>query len=274
MTSDSSNPRYSVIVPAYNEAEWLPECLSAAREAMQAVNLEGEVVVVDNNSTDTTAEIARQMGARVVCEPINQISRARNAGAKAARSQYLVFVDADTRLPPPVLAEAIANLDSGECCGGGATVAFDRPLTGLMKQLLRLWHWLAHRYGLAAGCFVYCRRDAFDAIGGFSERVFASEEVWFSRQLGRWGKQQGKPFRLIDTQSVVTSSRKLDHPLSVHVALLLALLFPPAVYSRRLCNVWYKRRPRLRREPSQANQDEAPQAQQSSSGHTAHEENH
>jgi glycosyltransferase involved in cell wall biosynthesis len=243
---DEDKPRFSVIVPAYNEAEWLPECLSAVHEAMQAVAMAGEVVVVDNNSTDATADIAREGGARVVFEPVNQISRARNKGANAAAGDFLVFVDADTKLLPRVLFEALTNLESDDCCGGGATVQFDQPITGLARQLMRLWHWLARRYGLAAGCFVYCRRDAFDAIGGFSERVFASEEVWFSRRLVNWGKEHGKPFRLITSESVVTSSRKLDHPLSVYLTLLVTLLFPPAVYSRRLCTVWYKRRPRVR----------------------------
>jgi glycosyltransferase involved in cell wall biosynthesis len=245
VTADDTKPRYSIIVPAYNEAEWLSDCLSSLSDAMLATPMIGEVVVVDNNSTDATAAVARESGARVVFEPVNQISRARNAGAKAARGDYLVFVDADTRLPAPVLVAALDNLQRGDCCGGGALVSFDRPITGFARHLLCFWHWLARRYGLAAGCFIYCLREAFQAIGGFNERVYASEEVWFSRRLVSWGKKQAKPFRLITSESVVTSARKLEHPWRTYITVIIALLFPPMVYSRRLCTMWYHRRPRV-----------------------------
>jgi glycosyltransferase involved in cell wall biosynthesis len=245
MNSVEKNPRYSIVVPAYNEAEWLPACLEGLHRAMEAVDLPGELLVVDNNSTDSTADIARGADARVVFEPVNQISRARNAGGRAARGDLLVFVDADTVLPPSVLEEALQNLGQGDCCGGGAAVSFDRPITGPAKWLVALWHWLARRYGLAAGCFVFCLREGFEAVGGFNERVYASEEVWFSRRLGKWGQQRGKRFHLITTAPVVTSARKLDHPWSTYLALFVTLLFPPAVYSRWLCWVWYTRKPRV-----------------------------
>jgi glycosyltransferase involved in cell wall biosynthesis len=244
MSDSQTKPRYSIVIPAYNEAQWLPGCLAAVKDAMESVAAKGEIVVVDNNSTDETADIARESGARLVFESVNQISRARNAGAQAARGNFLVFLDADTLLPAELLIEALDNLESGDCCGGGVMVAFDRPVRGLAKMLIGLWHWLARRYGLAAGCFVYCLRDGFDAIGGFNERVYASEEVWFSRQLGKWGKREGMGFRLITSTSVVTSARKLDYPLSTYLTLFTALFFPPAVYSKWLCWTWYHRRPR------------------------------
>lgn len=244
MSDPQPKPRYSIVIPAYNEAEWLPDCLAAVKETMGSVATTGEIVVVDNNSTDKTAYIAREFGARVVFESVNQISRARNAGARAAHGDFLVFLDADTLLPAELLNEALDNLERGECCGGGVMVAFDRPVRGLAKLLIGLWHWLARRYGLAAGCFIYCLHEAFDAIGGFSERIYASEEVWFSRQLCAWGEREGKEFRLITSTSVVTSARKLDHPLSMYLTLICALFFPPAVYSKWLCWTWYHRRPR------------------------------
>ena len=76
--------RFSVIIPAYNEEKYLPAALSAVNKAIETAPMVGEVVVVDNNSTDRTAAIAAELGARVVFEPVNQISRSRNAGAKAA----------------------------------------------------------------------------------------------------------------------------------------------------------------------------------------------
>ena len=84
--TDVDAPEYSIIIPAYNEAAQLPITLPAVREAMSAVDAIGEVIVVDNNSKDDTAQVAEQHGVTVVFEPVNMISKARNAGAKAARS--------------------------------------------------------------------------------------------------------------------------------------------------------------------------------------------
>ena len=88
----------SVIVPAFNEERLLPESLAAIGTATRAFTDAGwstELIVCDNNSTDRTAEIARAAGATVVFEPHNQIARARNRGAGAARGEWLVFVDAE-----------------------------------------------------------------------------------------------------------------------------------------------------------------------------------
>ena len=75
---------YSVIIPAYNEEKWLPKTLAALSKAMAEIDCPGEIIVVDNNSSDHTAEVARQSGAIVFFERVNQISRARNTGANAA----------------------------------------------------------------------------------------------------------------------------------------------------------------------------------------------
>jgi|GEM_PF-5627576 len=127
---------YSVIIPAYNEQVWLTRSLPALREAMHGLPWEGEVIVVDNNSTDQTAQVAREHGARVVFEPRNQISRARNAGARVARGRYLVFLDADTYLSRQLLQTALRNLDERTCCGGGALVDFDQTFPRGVRWML------------------------------------------------------------------------------------------------------------------------------------------
>src|SRR5260221_6675890 len=93
--------KLSVIVPAFNEEKRIVACVRSIHAALAAnasLMLETEVIVADNNSTDATAELARQEGARVEFEPINQISRARNAGARVASGDWLLFVDADCAL--------------------------------------------------------------------------------------------------------------------------------------------------------------------------------
>ena len=126
-------PRYSIIVPAFNEELWLSRSLPAIRRAMGAVDKLGELIVVDNNSTDATARVAERHGAKVIFEPVNQISRSRNAGARLAQGAYLIFVDADTLITTDLLKAALTNLESGACCGGGALVRFENPCPWHMR---------------------------------------------------------------------------------------------------------------------------------------------
>ena len=97
----------SIIIPAFNEERLIEHCLCSVSIALAAnarPNFSSEVIVVDNNSTDATADLARQAGAQVVFEPVNQIGRARNAGAAVATGDWLLFVDADC-VPVPDLTD-------------------------------------------------------------------------------------------------------------------------------------------------------------------------
>ena len=234
---------YSVIIPAYNEQLWLVRSLPVLRDAMTGLPWEGEVIVVDNNSTDLTAQVARDHGARVVFEPRNQISRARNAGARVAQGRFLVFLDADTSLSRELLHSALHNLEERDCCGGGALVTFDPVFPRGIRWMLTLWNSLALRLHLAAGCFIYCLREAYEDIGGFSERVFVSEEIWFSRALRKWGRPRKLAFLVIAQPRIRTSSRKVQvRPVRNLLAFFFVLVFPPAIYSRKLSALWYQRK--------------------------------
>ncbi len=237
-------PIYSIVVPAYNEAGELPATLAALRRAMRAQRQPGELIVVNNNSTDATALVAKREGAdKVVFERINQIARARNAGAAAAAGRYLVFVDADTRISPRLLRDALAALVKGAACGGGARVRFEGETTLVGRFGIRLWEHISRFTRTAAGSFLFCRRDAFDAVGGFDERLYAGEEVRLSRLLKRWGRSRRLDFVIFRDAPVETSARKLQWYSSAEVLgwVALMILLPFAVRSRRLCAFWYKR---------------------------------
>lgn len=237
-------PNYSIIIPAYNEAAELPTTLAAIREAMAAVSAPGECIVVDNNSSDATAQVARAHGAdHIVHEPINQIARARNAGAAESSGQHLIFIDADTRIRPELLAEALRLLSAGSHVGGGSVVRFEGEVGAIGRFGIGLWEHISKFTRIAAGSFLFCRRDAFEAVGGYDQSLYASEEVRFSRQIKHWGKAQGLRFTILDHSPAMTSARKLQWYSGAQILAWVALMLvlPLAVRSRKLCGFWYDR---------------------------------
>lgn len=192
----------SFVIPAYNEEKYLGPTLAAIHEAARAVGEPYEIVVANDNSSDATAQVAEAGGARVVNVDKRQIAGTRNAGARAAQGEWLVFVDADTQINEAVVRGVMAALRDG-VVGGGAGVRFaDGPpwihrWVGVIALSMRWMRW-------AAGCFVFARRDAFEAAGGFDEQFYASEEIHFSRALKRLGRF------VVLREQVLTSGRKAE----------------------------------------------------------------
>lgn len=232
---------YSIVVPAYNEEEHLPECLNQVRNAMASVYGPGEVIVVDNNSTDRSAAIAGELGARVVFEEHRQIAAARNCGAAVARGKYLIFVDADTLVSGELLRVTLEKLESGKCAGGGAMVRFNGNIPRLSRPLVKAWNCLSRLAGLAAGCYVFARRELFEEVGGFSTRLYAGEELTLSRQLKIAGRKRGLHFIIITNPLVLTSSRKTDAHSSLKLLSVMFLLgiFPFLRRNKKACFLWY-----------------------------------
>jgi len=239
----ASPPRYSVVVPAYDEEALLPATLESIRAAMAAVPWPGEIVVCDNNSRDRTAEIARAAGARVVFEPHNQIARARNTGGRAALGEWLVFVDADTRISPGILGAALDLLASGSCAGGGSIIRMDCGGSLAGGAVVRTWNWISRTFHMAAGSFLFARADAFTEVGGFSRGVYAGEEIWFTRAVKKWGRKRGLGFRVIEGHPVETSGRKMEwfSAWTLAATLFLMTLCPFLTRSRTFCRIWYRR---------------------------------
>ena len=203
--------KLSVIVPAFNEEKLIAACLESIHAALSAnarPDFETEVIVVDNNSTDRTAAIARDDGARVVFEPVNQISRARNAGARVASGDWFLFVDADSFPSAELVGDVLELIDKNRVVGCGSKVCM-RPMPLYGHVLVGLWHTVSILFRWAAGSFVVCRAEAFRELDGFSENMYAAEEIDFSIRLRRWGKRRGLKFTILRRHPLKTSNRKI-----------------------------------------------------------------
>ena len=162
----------SFIVPAYNEEAELPRTLRAIHSA--AADHEYEIVVVNDGSTDATAAIAEKWGARVISIKRRQIAAARNAGAKPARGDIFIFVDADTRIGSEHVRGALDALSNG-FAGGGARLDFDGQIPRWGKLLFYVFGTFYFGLNLGAGAFLFTTRENFFAAGGFDEIYFAGE---------------------------------------------------------------------------------------------------
>ncbi len=228
----------SFVVPAHNEEQHVAGTLRAIRAAAQTANEPYEVIVVDDASSDGTAELARAEGARVERVDYRQISRTRNAGARVASGDRLVFVDADTLVSGPVLRAALAALDRG-AVAGGATLRMDGVVPLYARGLVIITAAVMRRKNWFAGCFVFCTREAFAAVGGFDETLFASEEIALSKSFQRIGRVV-----LLD-EEVVTSGRKARSHSAWHLLRLLAAFSvrgDAILRTREHLELWYGER--------------------------------
>lgn len=192
----------SIIIPARNEADFLPATLAALKRKAVTSAVK-EVIVVDGGSQDNTAAVAREAGAEVVLCPPAQRGRARqlNLGAERSRGDILLFLDADSIVPAGFDAEILTALRMPQCVGG----AFEFKLEGnefglrvvefINRSRYRLWPWYYGDQG------IFVARDAFRQAGGYPP-VALMEASDFCRALGRNGKM------VLIHLDMVTSSRR------------------------------------------------------------------
>jgi glycosyltransferase involved in cell wall biosynthesis len=235
--------KVSIVVPAFNEERLLGQSLAQiklAAKAFEQLGWETELIVCDNNSKDRTAEIAREAGATVVFEPINQIARARNCGAAAATGDWLVFVDADSHPSGELFSDVAKQITSGKCLAGGVTVKMDgnHPAAAVMVPI---WNSISRIFKFPAGSFIFCEAAAFRKIGGFSTQLFAGEELELGKRLQKLAKELKKKIVILSGHPLITSSRKLQlYSLSEHLRLLFRFAFNrEQLANREACHLWY-----------------------------------
>lgn len=238
----------SVVVPAFNEEDFLSDTLASLNQAKTFLGAEAgvpaEIIVVDNDSNDSTADIARSLGATVAREMQHNIAKSRNTGAKLSHGDILVFVDADTTVPAKLLTR-IVDAMSDESCLGGAVDTDYRPKKLTVQAYLQFWRIIGKLSGMAQGATQFCRKDVFFTLKGYDETLLMGEDVDFYWRLKKLAKRQNGNVVFIDDLRVVPSTRRFDQwPLwrtLVWTNPLFVLMFRRSAMCWR---GWYKSAPR------------------------------
>jgi glycosyltransferase involved in cell wall biosynthesis len=232
----------SVIIPAFNEEAWLPETLGHIRSSLSRLRQRSEVIVVDNDSSDRTKEAAETLGARVVSYGTRNISAVRNAGARATTADFLVFIDADTLVPDTLFETITAAMEDVRCVGGAVAVRYGPIARRGMALYLTGWRFWSRIFNMKQGAAQFCRRDAFEALGGYDETIFMGEDIEFYWRLARFARQRGGYLRFIERPPVVTSARRFDRMSLWRTFLLTHPVIIRLAWRRRgVWTDWYDR---------------------------------
>ena len=189
--------KLSIIIPALNEAGSIEQVMMSVR----GLNMPAEVIVVDGGSEDNTFALAQPLADQVI-QSARGRARQMNAGAAKAKSEYLLFLHADTRLPPGAWAQLQSAFE--QAAGWGR---FDVRISGkpiMLKVVATLMNWRSRLTGIATGDqAMFVRRDLFESIGGFPDQPLM-EDIELSRRL----LKHSRPYCL--TGPIITSGRRWE----------------------------------------------------------------
>ena len=203
--------RFSVIIPAYNEEQYLPRLLDsieAARSNYRGGPEQVEVIVADNDSTDATAEVAAAHGARVVHVAKRRIAAARNGGARSAHGEIICFIDADSAVHPQTFDVIDQTMKNGRYVWGVTGFVLERKSFALLLTYV-LCIPLVLLTGLDSG-LSFCRRKDFETVGGYDESRLYAEDVLLPLTLRRLGRTRGQRTIRIPQVKVLGCTRKFD----------------------------------------------------------------
>jgi glycosyltransferase involved in cell wall biosynthesis len=209
----------TVVIPCYNQARFLSEAIESV---LAQTHPYFEIIVVDDGSTDDTARIAASFD-RVRC--LKQRNRglavARNTGFKAARGNYVVFLDADDRLLPNALKDWVDSLGANPECAfvyghakliaaDGSPLAIPDPRAVVDDHYLEL---LSHNYIWTAGAVMY-RRTVLESVGGYDPSVSGSADFDLNIRIARLHP-------VCSSNTLVIEYRRHDESMSRDYALML-----------------------------------------------------
>jgi hypothetical protein len=241
-------PRVSVIIPAFNEERYLPATLEALRKSCELWTSKTgdtvEIIVVDNSSTDKTAAIVAASGVRLVNEAQRNVACVRNKGARMARGDVFVFLDADTIVPELLITRVCVAFGNSAVLGGAVDTLY-RPRRVILRLYLELWRLFARLTHMAQGATQFIRRESFIALNGYDERLFMGEDVDFFWRLKRLANQRACGVQLIRDLRVIPSTRRFDRwPLWRTLFWTNPLVVAVCQHSPSTWRGWYSNTPR------------------------------
>ncbi len=244
----TKTPSVSVIIPAFNEAGYIAGTLGRVRAAQQRLtavaDADVQTLVVDNASTDRTAELAQNAGATVVYEAEHNIARVRNAGAAVAGHDVLVFLDADTLIPPELLIR-IVRVMADPICLGGAVDCLHQSNRLSVRAYLKFWRFIGLIGGMAQGGCQFCRRSVFRELGGYNETWYMGEDVDFYWRMKRLARRRRLRTSFIRELQVIPSPRRWDDWPLWRILIWTSPFLTYALRRRRSAwSGWYREPPR------------------------------
>ena len=174
-------------------------------------------------------------------ESINQIGRARNAGAAAATGDWLIFVDADSQPDEGLFRDVAAAISDPACLAGGSTLRLDGwyPVASMITQG---WNLLSRIKKWAPGSFLFCEARAFRELGGFNQELYASEEIELFQRFKKLARARGRRIVILHRHPMITSARKLRlYTIREHLVFFAktVLVGGRNLKDRQACFTWY-----------------------------------
>jgi glycosyltransferase involved in cell wall biosynthesis len=194
----------SIIIPTLNEEDYLPLLLESIKN--QDFDGEYEIIVADAGSVDKTREIAKSFGCRVVKGGLP--AKGRNEGAKIAKDDILLFIDADVILPKNFLQKTIEEVSRRNLDVAGFLISPQNPKQHIYKfayNLYNFWGRNLEKFSPQATMIILAKKDLHQRIKGFDEDIKIGEDHWYVRQASKYGK-----FGIIKSTKVFASMRRFE----------------------------------------------------------------
>jgi glycosyltransferase involved in cell wall biosynthesis len=198
-------PFVSVIIPSLNEEKYIENCLKALR--VQDYKGSFEIIVVDGGSRDKTVEIAKKYADKVIVINRKGVSAGRNAGAREARGEILLFIDADTVAAFNLITELVKGFKKGVV----GTTCQALPLSSNISEFMIYWFYnqfmkasLQTKKPQVAGFCCAYKKEVFKKVGGFDEKLYSYEDFDFSERASKFGR-----ISCVGSTFVMTSPRRI-----------------------------------------------------------------
>jgi S1-C subfamily serine protease/glycosyltransferase involved in cell wall biosynthesis len=193
----------SIIIPTLNEEKYLPLLLGQIKK--QNFKEDYEIIVADAGSRDKTVEIARSFGCKIVSGGLPP--KGRNEGAKIAKGEIFLFLDADNiYLPDNFLTNLLNEFKKRNLGVASFTIYPDgNGFDKFVYKIYNFWVKLTQRFFAYATNAVLVKREVFEKIGGFDEEIKIGEDHDFAKRAAKIAK-----FGFIETEPVLTSTRRFE----------------------------------------------------------------